>query len=205
MKKLVLLFLILNFYSLQAQDASWRDKAEPQLWERTADGRMAPFFIILAEQANLDGAYALRDKPAKGAFVFQALRARAEATQENLAALLKERGVEYRPYYLVNAIRVVGGRQILEAVARKPEVRKLIYDAPVQYPAPVDSRPDEGLEWRAAEWGVAKINADDVWALGYSGQGIIVGGQDTGYDWDHPALIGQYRGWNGSSASHDYN
>jgi hypothetical protein len=32
-----------------------------------------------------------------------------------------------------------------------------------------------------------------------------VGGQDTGYDWDHPALKNQYRGWNGSSADHNYN
>jgi len=31
-----------------------------------------------------------------------------------------------------------------------------------------------------------------------------VGGQDTGYDWDHAALQGKYRGWNGSSADHDY-
>ena len=33
----------------------------------------------------------------------------------------------------------------------------------------------------------------------------MVGGQDTGYDWDHPGLINQYRGWNGGSADHNYN
>ncbi|HZE16877.1 MAG TPA: S8 family serine peptidase, partial [Mycobacterium sp.] len=49
------------------------------------------------------------------------------------------------------------------------------------------------------------MNADDVWALGYTGQGIVVAGQDTGYDWDHPALKAQYRGWNGATADHDYN
>ena len=31
------------------------------------------------------------------------------------------------------------------------------------------------------------------------------GGQDTGYDWQHPALKEQYRGWNGQVASHAYN
>src|SRR5690606_29085471 len=30
-------------------------------------------------------------------------------------------------------------------------------------------------------------------------------GQDTGYDWDHPALKAQYRGWDGSTADHAYN
>ncbi len=41
-----------------------------------------------------------------------------------------------------------------------------------------------------------------VWQLGYTGQGVVIGGQDTGYDWDHPALINQYRGWDSSSADH---
>ncbi len=44
-----------------------------------------------------------------------------------------------------------------------------------------------------------------MWAAGYTGQGAVIGGQDTGYDWDHPALKNQYRGWNGASADHDYN
>jgi uncharacterized repeat protein (TIGR01451 family) len=41
--------------------------------------------------------------------------------------------------------------------------------------------------------------------LGYSGQGIVVAGQDTGYEWDHPALKEQYRGWDGTAVVHDYN
>jgi uncharacterized repeat protein (TIGR01451 family) len=51
---------------------------------------------------------------------------------------------------------------------------------------------------------VAQIHADDVWDLGYTGEGIVVAGQDTGYDWEHPALINQYRGYNGVTATHDY-
>jgi len=33
----------------------------------------------------------------------------------------------------------------------------------------------------------------------------VIGGQDTGYAWQHPALIRQYRGWNGVAADHNYN
>ncbi|MCK4315892.1 MAG: S8 family serine peptidase, partial [Anaerolineae bacterium] len=64
-----------------------------------------------------------------------------------------------------------------------------------------------GRGWGPAsiEWGVRNVNADDVWALGYTGQSIVVAGQDTGYDWDHPALVNQYRGYNGVTATHDYN
>ncbi len=49
------------------------------------------------------------------------------------------------------------------------------------------------------------MHAPDVWAQGFTGQGAVVGGQDTGYQWDHPALINQYRGWNGTTADHNYN
>jgi subtilisin family serine protease len=55
------------------------------------------------------------------------------------------------------------------------------------------------------EWNVQRVHADEVWELGYTGQGVVIGGQDTGYDWDHPALIGAYRGWDGAAADHDYN
>jgi subtilisin family serine protease len=47
--------------------------------------------------------------------------------------------------------------------------------------------------------------APQVWNLGSTGQGIVVGGQDTGYLWDHPALQAHYRGWDGITVTHDYN
>ena len=34
---------------------------------------------------------------------------------------------------------------------------------------------------------------------------MVIGGEDTGYQWDHPILKPQYRGWNGSTADHNYN
>ena len=40
---------------------------------------------------------------------------------------------------------------------------------------------------------------------GYTGQGAVIAGQDTGYEWDHPALKNHYRGWDGASADHNYN
>jgi subtilisin family serine protease len=64
----------------------------------------------------------------------------------------------------------------------------------------------ESLEGAAGiEWNIVKVNADQVWSLGYTGEGAVVGGQDTGYQWNHAALINSYRGWNGVSASHDHN
>ena len=52
---------------------------------------------------------------------------------------------------------------------------------------------------------ITYTHAPDVWALGFRGQGITVGGADTGQRWTHNALKPQYRGWNGVTADHNYN
>src|SRR4029079_14411839 len=57
----------------------------------------------------------------------------------------------------------------------------------------------------AIEPGVTFIRAPEVWAQGFTGQGIVVGGADTGVKWDHAALKNQYRGWNGATANHNFN
>jgi len=49
------------------------------------------------------------------------------------------------------------------------------------------------------------INADDVWAMGVRGEGVVVGGQDTGYEWTHPAISHAYRGNDGTIVDHNYN
>ena len=49
------------------------------------------------------------------------------------------------------------------------------------------------------------VRAPEVWAMGYTGQGIVIGNQDTGMRWTHNALKPKYRGWNGATADHNYN
>jgi subtilisin family serine protease len=49
------------------------------------------------------------------------------------------------------------------------------------------------------------IGAPEVWALGVTGEGIVVGVIDSGFDWGHPALYRRYRGWGEEQVDHDYN
>jgi hypothetical protein len=55
------------------------------------------------------------------------------------------------------------------------------------------------------EPGITYTHAPSVWAEGFFGQGIVVAGADTGIRRTHNALKPHYRGWNGSTADHDYN
>jgi subtilisin family serine protease len=41
--------------------------------------------------------------------------------------------------------------------------------------------------------------------MGFTGQGIVIGNEDTGMRWTHNAIKPHYRGWNGVTADHNYN
>ena len=74
----------------------------------------------------------------------------------------------------------------------------------LQLPAQPDPFAPQPISPDTVEWNIDKINAPAVWQMGFDGTGVVVAGQDTGYDWDHPALIDKYRGWNGANADHNY-
>lgn len=177
----------------------------PQVWEATAAGS-AKFLVVLAEQADLSAAATLPDREARLRAVYDALRETAQRSQAALRAELDAQGIAYRPFYIANMLSVQGDRALLLHLAARPDVARIVANPHVRQPLPVTqlagARPTapQGIEWH-----VTQINADDVWALGYTGQGIVVAGQDTGYDWDHPALVRQYRGYDGVSVTHDYN
>jgi len=101
-------------------------------------------------------------------------------------------------------IWVKGDMSTIEQMARRTDIAHIYANPSVKLDFPAkESSNNNAIE--AIEWNILKVNADDVWQLGYTGQGAVVGGQDTGYDWDHPALKNQYRGWDGNSADHNYN
>jgi serine protease AprX len=185
----------------------------PHVWAATAEGGDAEFLVILAEQADLGAPSAAcppsgATREARLRCVYDTLREVALRSQASLRAELDAAGVEYRPFYVANMVAVRGDRALVTRLAARPEVARVAANPRIRQPLPEPQRlpnaarlhPSQGIEWN-----VARVNADDVWALGYTGQSIVVAGQDTGYDWDHPALIDQYRGYDGVAATHDYN
>ena len=204
---LVLLVIASSSLALAAQEApdAWRAKVDPWVLDTASEGE-TEFIVFLTQQANVSGAEALKSKAEKGQFVFEALTQTADATQGPVLKALQAAGVEYRPYWITNMIWVRGGLGAVEAMARRSDVAHVYANPTVHLDEPV-SRGDSAAPASptAIEWNITKVNAPSVWAAGYTGQGAVVAGQDTGYDWDHPALMGKYRGWDGSTASHDYN
>jgi hypothetical protein len=158
--------------------------------------------VVLAEQADLSGADALAAKADKGRLVFERLTEVARRTQGPLLAELTRRGLPHRPFWVANMIWVRADLATVGALAERAEVARIAANPRVRMAAPAPA--PEPASPEAIEWGVQQIGAPTFWAQGVTGEGVIVGGQDTGYDWDHPALLGKYRGWDGLAADHNY-
>ena len=204
MKKFMLgalpVFLLLLATAFTSTE-DWQDKVDTEILEKTADGASTDFIILIADNTDLSAAESL-DKNGKAQYVYDALRQRADATQANVAAVLQDAGATFQAYFIVNMIYTAGNIDLIQNIAEMPEVEKIQVN-----PVAMTERlqPSTAAGARTTTWGIQMINADDVWALGYTGQNVTVGGQDTGYEWEHPALKARYRGWDGTNADHDYN
>ncbi len=186
-------------------------KLSPWVIQKTAGGEEAEFLVVLADQADLSLADTIEKKEDKGRYVFERLQAKARETQLGLRGWLDERGAPYQSFYIVNSILVKGSREVANELAVRDDVARIEGNQQLQGTSPVgpigiDKNTADRTELQQAiEPGVISISAPEVWALGFTGQGIVIAGQDTGVMWDHPALRNQYRGWDGISANHDYN
>jgi subtilisin family serine protease len=188
------------------------NKIAPWVVEHTAHGQQAEFFVVLADQANVSAAAHLPTKTAKGRFVFETLRDKAQATQGSILRWLRERNIGHQSFFIVNAILVKGTRETAEALAARTDVARVegnpeIYNNLPQ-PDQADAVPSQSTSaGRPAtiEPGITYTHAPDVWAEGFTGQNIVVASADTGVRWTHNALKPHYRGWDGTNADHDYN
>lgn len=202
---LVALLSIVAFDSAGRTD-EWKTKVDPQVIDAAEKGETTEFLVYMSEQADLSESAALETKEEKGVYVFGRLSEVASRTQRSLLDALEARDVDHRPFWVTNMIWVRGDPAVLEKIAGRLDVAYIhanpefrldpVYAVPSLRPAAAQS---------SVEWNVSRVNAPEVWSMTFRGQGVVIGGQDTGYDWDHAALINQYRGWENGQAHHDYN
>jgi serine protease AprX len=177
--------------------------------DHTANGQQAEFFVELADRADVSGAASLPTKAEKGRFVYQTLLDKAQRTQEPILQWLRDRKIEYRSFYIVNAILIKGDRQLAEALAARPDVARVTgnpqihNDLPQRGPVEVSSLAPRNPA--TIEPGITYTHAPDVWALGFRGETVVVASADTGVRWTHDALKPHYRGWDGVNANHNFN
>jgi subtilisin family serine protease len=206
---LITIFLLTNWIgasiSATPVQPAWTRKVGPEVLSKVQNGE-TEYLIILRDQADLSPAEDMKTKLEKGTFVYERLTEVADASQGSLIAILDGVGATYQAFWVTNMIWVRGDVETLQRMAIREEVAKIEANPTIQLSIPDTAPPDpQPQAVSGIEWNLTQINAPQLWALGFTGEGIVIGGQDTGYDWDHEALIGKYRGWDGSSADHNYN
>jgi subtilisin family serine protease/N-acetylneuraminic acid mutarotase len=187
--------------------AAARDKIQPKLVNSFDADPTRDFWIRMSESADLSRASDIADWNARGKYVYKQLTATADKSQASVRRLLDAREVSYETYWISNAILVKGGTMSLALdLAALPAVEAVRAPSKYELIKPVKRVPDKNAP-NVVEWGIANVNADDVWAqFGVTGEGITVASIDTGTQFDHPALVEQYRGNNGDGTfTHDYN
>lgn len=200
---------------------------EPAVQKRIAAEGEADFWVVFDDTADLSGVEDVSGWKARGHAVYQELSTAAEHSQAGLAAQLTEQGARFESLWVVNAIYVRAGDQAtLDTITAQDNVVQVRTPRTYRLPEPIQPEPvqpdtegpssatpqtstgdagvDAGVD--AVEWGLSNIGADRVWSqYGVRGQDVVVGNIDTGVDYTHPALAGQYRGNNGGGTfSHDY-
>ena len=209
--RLILVSVLLAAFSAPrntpAPDLTWMNKVDPWVLETAANGQ-TEFILYLREQADLSHAAQFSAKIEKGKYVYSQLAGLALRTQGPILSMLEKSGLQHRSYWIENMIWVRGDLSAVQAMAQLPDVAHIYANPRIKMDLPDPSRsliPPEPQSPDTIRWNISIVRAPDVWAMGYTGQGAVVGGADTGYQWDHPALIDQYRGWDGFNANHNYN
>jgi hypothetical protein len=151
--------------------ANVANKIAPWVVAQTANGQQAEVFVVLADQADLSPARALRTKAEKGRFVRDALWNKTKTTQGPILRWLREQGVEHRSFYIVNAILVKGTREIVQALAARADVVRIEGNPQIQnvlpQPTSVTETPSQPQAPNTIEPGITYTHAPDVWALGF--------------------------------------
>ncbi len=99
--------------------------------------------------------------------------------------------------WLTNTIGMRATKEVIEEVAEHPSVALVWLDKINRvFTTKGGSVGNSSPDGRELVWNIQAINADQVWPLGYTGQGIIVGHIDTGVNYNHNDLSDHM--WDGS-------
>jgi subtilisin family serine protease len=181
---------------------------------RTQAGQKLPVQIVLKEQFDKALLNSLVDgmpKVQRRVEVARILKEFSAGQQAAVLAYLATTDAEnVRSFWIVNAVYCEATPEVIQDVSARPEVNYVNYD--LAY-CPDLLEPEQARDGGTEEiaWGVDKINAPAVWALGYTGQGIVCGHIDTGCKYDHPDLADHmwtdpnypHHGWNFESNNDD--
>jgi subtilisin family serine protease len=212
MKKSILL-LLLTLFSLNLIYAQ-TNTIEPELQEalNQKGDEMISVNIILKSQADVHKlqqiAAKANDRKSKREVVVNELKSFSKSTQSDIMSILdaeaKSGKVEdIRCHWLVNAISCSASSDVIYHIARHNDVEVIAYDEMKYLLWDEEVKAVEPA--RGMTQNITHVKADDVWDLGYTGEGVMVAVIDTGVNFNHIDLADHL--WDGGEEypNHGYN
>ncbi len=162
---------------------------------RDADD-LIPLDIVFKAQMDiheLESAVAGLSRPERRVLVARLLTDFSREHQHEVLAYLREMEQQgkvqaIKSFWINNAIYCEATPEVILALDIHKDIYYVDYDLkhmkleePLHQAAPPDRT-------REIAWGVLKVRADQVWPLGYTGDGIVVGVIDTGVNYNHVDL-----------------
>ena len=166
-----------------------------------------PAYVVLADQVNArkvasEVASKGGKKREQSNAVVKALKEGNSASQQQFLRKLDQiQGVtNIKSRWLVNLVGFSASPDQLALIADMPEVASMFFDSPWEFEkamvvSPSMARPD------GREPGHTAINADRLWAMGYTGFGGVGFVADTGVDPYHPAINHKFAGFDGRASA----
>ena len=173
---------------------------------RRTDNEMIEITVLMKSRCDRNmlsqRASALPTRAERRAFVVDELKRFTEASQRDLKLALAEmeqKGEVTAPrtLWMSNSLYFSATKETILALAKRDDVAHIGYNIDRKW-IEDDEKPTSANETREITTNILKVNADKVWELGFTGQGIVVSVIDAGVNYNHLDLADHL--WDGGEA-----
>jgi len=186
------------------------NNVDPDVLQEIQEKGLCSFIVILKDQADLSEASSFKTKNERAWFVYDKLLEKALTTQSDIIQECQLEGFSIQSFWITNIIFVENGDEgILSSLAQNPLIKKITSNSPIKAVDEMELQSASPLSDKMelineVTWNLSIIQAPEVWEMNIDGSGVVIGGQDTGYEWRHPALLKQYRGYDSGYVNHNF-
>ncbi|MEM7799474.1 MAG: S8 family serine peptidase, partial [Chloroflexota bacterium] len=173
-----------------------------QRFEQGGGDTIGRYIVELRDDFSLDYRQLSTDPEERRVQLIEQRQANSLKSQSKVGSMLinLEEGnliESSKPLWIINGFVIEGHKEGILELAYHPEVEEIRVDAVIQQMEPLQADASQSSEQTNTNWGLVNSRTYEAWhGLDTRGEGVTIAIMDTGVDFEHPALSGNYRGRN---------